>query len=91
MQNDLFGKKIKIERDGEYIECDVIFTFDCEETNKSYIGYTDNSIAQNGRKNIFVSSYNPLDLNEELKDVEDERELKMIQDVLRKYDEDANK
>ena len=45
---------IKVTNDkGETIVCDILFTFDSEETMKSYVGYTDHSIAPNGRKNIF--------------------------------------
>ena len=34
---------IVLNEQGEEIECDVIFTFDNEETGKSYIVYTDNT------------------------------------------------
>ena len=53
---DLDNEKIQVEKDGKMVECDVLFTFDSEDTMKSYIGYTDHSIASNGRKNIYVSS-----------------------------------
>ena len=49
-------EKIVINKNGQDIECDILFTFDSEDTGKAYIGYTDNSIASNGRKNIYVSS-----------------------------------
>ncbi|MBQ9019194.1 MAG: DUF1292 domain-containing protein [Bacilli bacterium] len=90
MQDNVNNRKIKIEKDGEIIECDILFTFDSEETNKSYIGYTDNSIASNGRKNIFISSYNPFDLTQKLENITDDRELSMFQDILKKFDEEAN-
>ena len=38
-------KTITIEKDGKEVECDVLFTFDSEDTLKTYIGYTDNTIA----------------------------------------------
>lgn len=84
-----FEDKIKIEKNGEKVDCEVLFTFDSEDTLKSYIGYTDNSIAPNGRKNIYVSSYNPFDPEIKLEDITDERELEMINDVLKQIDEEA--
>lgn len=84
MDFDINEEKVRVERNGKVIECDILFTFDSEDTMKSYIGYTDHSIAANGRKNIYVSSYNPLLENKELEEVTDERELEMIQEVLDK-------
>lgn len=81
---DINNEKVRVERNGKVIECDILFTFDSEDTMKSYVGYTDHSIASNGRKNIYVSSYNPLLETVELEDVTDEKELEMIQEVLEK-------
>lgn len=86
MDFDLDDSKIVVEKDGTQYEYDVLFTFDSEDTMKSYIGYTDNSIAENGRKNIFVSSYDPFDLDAKLEDITDERELEMVSDVLSQID-----
>lgn len=86
MLND---NKIIITKDGEDIECDILFTFDSEDTKKSYVGYSDNKIAPNGRKTIYVSSYDPSKEEIELEDITDQRELNMIQDVLIKIDKEA--
>ena len=86
MEFDINNEKIQIKRNGEIIDCDVLFSFDCEDTMKSYVGYTDNSFGTNGRKNIFVSAYNPLKAKIELEDITDERELKMIGEVLNQID-----
>ena len=90
MDFDIENEKIQLEKDGKMVECDVLFTFDCEDTLKSYVGYTDHSIAPNGRKNIYVSAYDPLKPTMELEDVTDERELEMINDVLIQFDNEAN-
>ena len=74
----------------EEIECDVLFTFDCEDTLKSYVGYTDHSIGKNGHKNIYVSAYSPFKLKMELENIKDERELAMIQEALQQFDEEIN-
>lgn len=89
MEFDLENDKITIEKDGKEVECDILFTFDCEDTKKSYVGYSDNTIAPNGRKTIYVSSYNPLNEEIVLEDINDPKELNMIQDVLSKIDSEA--
>ncbi len=78
--------KITIEKNGKAVECDVLFTFNCDELGKNYVGYTDHSIAENGRKNIYVSSYNPFIGLEELEAITDPDELAMVQDVLSEID-----
>lgn len=88
MEFDINSETIQIEKNGETVDCDVLFTFDSEDSMKSYIGYTDHSFGSNGRKNIFVSAYNPLKAKIELEDITDERELQMIRDVLNQLDEE---
>lgn len=83
------NQKITVEKNGKEVECDVLFTFDSEDTLKSYIGYTDNTIASNGRKNIYVSAYNPFNPEDALEDITDERELEMVNDVLVQIDEES--
>ena len=85
MNLDLENEKIKLEKDGKEVECDILFSFDCEANKKSYIGYTDHSVTNN-RKNIYVSSYNPLSEQIELEDITDKKELDMVNDVLMKLD-----
>lgn len=88
MEFDINNEKIQIEKNGEIVDCDVLFTFDSEDTMKSYVGYTDHSFGSNGRKNIFVSAYNPLKAKIELEDITDERELKMVSEVLNQIDKE---
>ena len=88
MEFDINNEKIQIEKNGKTIDCDVLFTFDSEDTMKSYVGYTDHSYWSNGRKNIFVSAYNPLKAKIELEDITDERELKMVSEVLNQIDKE---
>lgn len=83
------NEKITIEKNGEMIECDVLFTFDCEDTQKSYIGYTDHTEASNHRKNIYVSSYNPYHFDQKLDSITDEKELEMIGEVLYQFSQEV--
>lgn len=84
------NEKIVLEKDGKTYEYDVLFTFDSEDTMRSYVGYTDYSIGKNGRQNIYVSAINPFSTDGKLEDITDPRELAMINDVLQQIDEEAN-
>ena len=86
MDFDIDNEKLQMEKDGKMVECDILFTFDSEDTMKSYVGYTDHSIASNGRKNIYVSSYDPLSPTMQLEDITDQAELDMINEVLTQID-----
>ena len=44
---------------GEEIMCDILFTFDSEETGKSYIVYTDNTKDEKGNIQVYASIYDP--------------------------------
>ena len=44
---------------GEEVKYDVLFTFDNEETNKSYIAYTDNTYDDDGNISVYASTYDP--------------------------------
>lgn len=87
---DTSDNVIRLEKNGKVVECEVLFTFDCEETMKSYVGYTDHSVESNGRKNIYVSAYDPLKEDSELENITDKRELEMIGEVLEKFDQESN-
>ena len=83
------NEKIIIEKHGKQVECDILFTFDSEDTGKVYVGYSDHSIASNGRKNIYVSSYDPIIGINSLEDSTDERELAMVRQVLAQIDKES--
>lgn len=73
---------ITIMKDGKEVECEVLFTFENDELKKQYIGYTDHSIGENGRKNIYVSSWDPILGTDKLEDITTQEELDMVKDVL---------
>ena len=83
------NEKIIIEKHGKQVECDILFTFDSEDTGKVYVGYSDHSIASNSRKNIYVSSYDPIIGINSLEDITDERELAMVRQVLAQIDKES--
>lgn len=59
-----------------------LFTFDSEETHKSYIAYTDNSKDENGNVIVRANSYDPTGENLKLMPLTSEKEWKVIESIL---------
>ena len=77
---------------GEEVVCDILFTFDSDETNKSYIVYTDNTKDENGKVRVFASIYDPSDPKMKLEDIKSDKEWKIIETILETLQEEmANK
>ena len=75
--------KIVIKNDkGEELVCDVLFTFDSDETNKSYIAYTDNSKDESGNTKVYASTYDKKGEDLSLKPLTTEKEWKIIDNIL---------
>lgn len=75
---------------GNEVTCEVLFTFDSEETKKSYIVYTDNTTDNNGNVRVYASIYNPNSENKELKPIESEREWKIVETILDSIQDENN-
>ena len=80
-----------INNEGKEVECDVLFTFDSEETGKSYIAYTDNTKDKTGNIQVYASIYNPNIENSPLEPIETEKEWKVIETVLNTLQEEIKK
>lgn len=73
---------------GEEVVCHVLFTFDSDETGKSYIVYTDNTKDEEGNVQVYASIYNPEDPNSKLEPIETEKEWKVIDTILKTLQEE---
>ena len=72
-----------INDEGREILCNVLFTFDSDETKKSYIVYTDNTKDESGNIKVYASIYDPKSMdNMELLPIETEKEWKVIETIL---------
>ena len=71
-----------IGEDGVEIECEVLFTFESEETNKNYMVYTDNTIDSEGNTKVYASIYSPGEDDLNLTPIESEKECKIIETIL---------
>ena len=80
-----------IDENGNEIFYDVLFTFDSEETNKSYIVYTDNTKDEAGNIQVYASTYDPDDVNSKLEAIESEKEWKVIETILGTLQEEVRK
>ena len=76
---------------GEEVTCEVLFTFDSEETKKSYVVYTDNTTDDDGNVRVYASIFNPKAKTTELKPIESEREWKIVETILESIQEENNK
>ena len=79
---DKDGKLIIKNDKGEVLECDVLFTFDSEETGKSYIAYTDNTKDENGNIKVYANIYDPNGESLKLEPITTEKEWKAINNIL---------
>lgn len=75
------GKIIIKDINDKTIECDVLFTFDSEETKKSYIVYTDNTKDELGNIKVYANTYDPYSESGDLGEIETEQEWTTIEQI----------
>lgn len=80
-----------VDEEGTESSYDVLFTFDNEETNKSYIVYTDNTKDQEGNIQVYASIYDPNDPNSKLEAITTDKEWKVIDTILETLQEEVKK
>lgn len=68
--------------EGIEVEYEVLFTFDSDETKKSYIAYTDNTTDAEGNTKVYASIYVPNEQETKLLPIETEKEWKIIEKIL---------
>ena len=88
MNEELMTFKV-VNDEGKEVKCEVLFTFESDETKKTYIVYTDNSIDEEGNTRVYASIYNPTEDQAKLLPIEDEKEWKIIQTVLDELQNEA--
>ena len=75
------GKITIKDKDNKDIVCDVLFTFDSDKTNKSYIVFTDNTKDEEGNLLVYANTYNK-DNSGELGLIETEEEWNIVEQIL---------
>ena len=71
-----------INDEGQEVECEVLFTFESDETKKNYIVYTDNTLDEEGNTKVYASIYNPDQDETKLLPIETDKEWKIIETIL---------
>ena len=84
---DKSGSFTIINEEGKELKYDILFTFDSEETKKSYIVYTDNSKDESGSIMTYASIYDPTGVDKELKPITTDAEWDLIENLLAQIEE----
>jgi uncharacterized protein YrzB (UPF0473 family) len=71
-----------IDDKGNEVQCEVLFTFDSDETGKHYIIYTDNTTDEEGNTKVYASTFDPENEKTALGAIETEKEWKIIETIL---------
>ena len=80
-----------INDEGKEVECEVLFTFESDETKKNYIVYTDNTTDEEGNVKVYASIYNPNETETKLLPIETDKEWKVIETILEELQNEASK
>lgn len=73
-----------VDINGKIKEYDAILTYHSEEYNKHYVVYTDNVYDNNDELIIYISSYNLINPETIVKDIEDKEEYNKIKTEINK-------
>lgn len=76
---------------GKEIECEVLFTFESEETKKNYMVYTDNTKDEQGNIKVYAAIYEPDQDETKLEPITSDHEWKIIEKILEELQEEAKK
>lgn len=68
--------------EGEEVECEVLFTFDSDETKKHYMVYTDNTLDEEGNTKVYAAIYEPGLEKQTLQPITTDEEWKIIETIL---------
>lgn len=80
-----------IDNKGKERQCEVLFTFESDETKRNYIVYTDNTLDHEGNVRVYASIYNQKDKGVELEPINSEREWKIVETILSSIQEESKK
>ncbi len=71
-----------INDEGKEIKCEILFTYENEETGVNYMAYTDNTTDEEGNTKVYASIFDPEQDNPELLPIETEEEWQLINSIL---------
>ena len=77
--------------EGQEVECEVLFTFESNETGKNYMVYTDNTVDEEGNTKVYASIYNPEEKEPKLEPIETDKEWEIIETILKEIQSEIEK
>ena len=80
-----------VNEDGVETKYDVLFTFDSDDTKKSYIAYTDNTYDEDGNISVYASTYDPNSKEMVLGEITTDKEWKVIETILNTIQKELRK
>lgn len=80
-----------INDEGKEVKYDVLFTFDSDDTKKSYIAYTDNTYDEDGNISVYASTYDPNSEEMILGEITTDKEWKVIETILNTIQKELRK
>ena len=75
------------DQSGSPVEYEILFTFDSDETKKSYIVFTDNTTDEDGSIVTYAATYDKTGESLELQDIETDEEWNLIEHLLSNIEE----
>ena len=81
------GKILIKDKDNATHECDILFTFDSDETKKSYVVYTDNTKDELGNTKVYANTFDPFSNEGDLGEIETEKEWTTIEQIFASINE----
>lgn len=78
-----------VNEDGVETECELLFTFESDETHKSYMCYTDNSLDDEGNIMVYGATFDPDEEEFNLYPLESDEEWTIIRTILDEMQKDA--
>ena len=82
LQNDEEIRFIACDEEGKEIECQVLFTVEDAQTNRTYIVYTDDSRDENDCICVYANQFDPDSDEKRLLPIEDECVWRVIEQTL---------
>ncbi len=78
-----------VDGNGKEVKCEVLFTFESDDTKKNYIVYTDNTTDEGGNTRVYASTYDPNASELTLGAIETDAEWNMVEQIMNKLQESA--
>ena len=78
------------DKNGKKIDCEILFTFESEDTNKKYIVYTDNEQDKDGMIKTYASIYEENGKELKLTPITDDKEWNLVEKLIDQAADEIN-